>query len=130
MASSTNLFVLEQINNKTIFNTSLIFEEIDRELEEYLLGKSKDTDSTDGFFDFLKGLSYCIQDEFDEIIHEDTDKKQFIKALMRIFAQMLNTKVDTSDKIKRILKTAVETTLKIWQEQNQLSVAIGDCPIG
>ena len=118
MASSTNPFVLEQINNETIFNTSLIFEEIDRELEEYLLGKSKDTDSTDRFFDFLEGLSNCIQDEFDEIIHEDTDKKQFIKALMRIFAQMLNTKVDTSDKIKRILKIAVETTLKIWQEQN------------
>lgn len=36
---------------------------------------------------------------------------------MRVFALLLNTKVDTVDKIKRILKIAIETTLKIWQGQ-------------
>ena len=80
--------------------------------------KSQDADSTDGIFDFLEGLSNCIQDGFDELIGEDTDKKRFIKALTHIFALLLNTKVDTADKIKKILKTAVETTLEMWQEQS------------
>ena len=48
MESSTILFGLEQIDNKKILDTSLISEEINRELEEYLLEKSKDSDSTDG----------------------------------------------------------------------------------
>ena len=116
MASGTNLFSLEQIDDKKILDTSLIFEEINRELEKYLFEKSQDADSTDGVFDFLEGLSNCIQDEFDELIGEDTDKKRFIKALTHIFALLLNTKVDTADKIKKILKTAVETTLEMWQE--------------
>ena len=44
-------------------------------------------------------------------------KNHFIRSLMRVFALLLNTKVDTVDKIKRILKIAIETTLKIWQGQ-------------
>ena len=35
-----------------------------------------------------------------------------------IFALLLNTKVDTADKIKRILKIAIEIMLKTWQGQN------------
>ena len=99
MASPTNLFGLEQIDNNKILDTSLILEEINRELEKYLLEKSEDADSSDGVFEFLEGLSKRIQDEFDELIGEDNDKKRFIKALMRIFALLLNTKVDTADKI-------------------------------
>ena len=108
----------------------LIFEEINREIEKYRLEKSEDSDSADRVFDFLEGLSNRIQDKFYELIGEDTNKKRFIKALTRIFTLLLNTKVDAADKIKKILKIAVETTLKIYQEQNQLSVAKDDCLIG
>ena len=80
--------------------------------------KSENADSTDRVFDFLEGLSKHIQDQFDKIISKDTDKKQFIKALTCMFALLLNTKVDTTDKIKKILKIAIKTTFKIWQEQN------------
>ena len=75
MESSRNLFGLEQIDDKKILDISLTFEEINRELQEYLLEKSEDFDSTDGVFDFLEGLSNRIQDEFDELIGEYTDKK-------------------------------------------------------
>ena len=68
-------------------------------------------------FDFLETLTYRIQEDFDEVIGEDTDKKQFIKALMHIFTPLLNTKVDTVDRFKRILQIAVETALRIWQGQ-------------
>ena len=118
MESSTNLFGLEQIDDKKILDTLLIFEEINREIEKYRLEKSEDSDSADRVFDFLEGLSNRIQDKFYELIGEDTNKKRFIKALARIFTLLLNTKVDTADKIKKILKIAIKTTFKLWQEQN------------
>ena len=41
--------------------------------------------------------------------------KKFIKALSKIFALLLNTNVNSVKKIKRIIKIAIETTLKVWQ---------------
>ena len=114
MASTENLFGFEQIEVNSGVDAKLIFEEINKELEEYLLEKSINTDSADGDFDFLEALSNRVQEDFDELIGEVNDKKQFIKALTGIFALLLNTKVDTADKIKKILEIAVETTLKIW----------------
>ena len=82
--------------------------------------KSINTDSTDGVFDFLEALSARVQEEFEELLDGDIDKKRFVKALTRIFALLLNTKVNIADKIKRILKIAIETTMKIWQGPKQL----------
>ena len=115
MASSTNLFGLEQLEADSSVDPILIFEEINKELEEYLLEKSIDIDSTDGVFDFLETLSN--QENFDELIGEDTDKKRFIRALTHIFMPLLNTTVGTAEIIERTLKIAVETTLKVWQGQ-------------
>ena len=36
--------------------------------------------------------------------------------MLKIYALLLNTRVDTAEKIKRIIKIALETTHKIWQE--------------
>ena len=113
-----NFLGFEQIrvNDKA----DLIFEEINKELEEYLLEKSIDTDWADGVLDFLETLSAKVQKEFYELIEGESDKKWFIKALTHIFVLLLNAKVDTTDKIKQILKIAIETTLRIWQGQKQL----------
>ena len=46
MASSVNLFGFEQIEPNSSANATLIFEEINKELGEYLLEKSIYTDST------------------------------------------------------------------------------------
>ena len=94
MASNSNLFELEQIE---VENTSI------------------DVALSDGVFDFLQNLTSRLQEDLEELIREGTDKKRFVKALTRIFALVLNTKVDTVDKIKRILRITIETTLKIWQ---------------
>ena len=112
MALSKNLFGFEEIDVSSTSDSTLIFEEIRKEVQEYLLEESDDTDSTDGIFDFLSTLSDKIQEEF------DTNKKRFLRALTRIFTLPLNTKVDTPEKIKRILKIAVETTITIWSGQN------------
>ena len=105
MVSTNNLFGFEQIEAYSGADATFILEEIHKELEEYLPEKSINADSAGGL----------PQEDFDELIGEDTDKKRFVKALTRIFAILLKTKVDTADKIKRILKIAVETMLKIWQ---------------
>ena len=58
-----------------MFDATLIFEEINKELEEYLLEKSIKTDLTASVFDFLEGLSDRVQEEFDQLLKGDTDKK-------------------------------------------------------
>ena len=70
-------------------------------------------------FDFLCQLSDSVQEEFDELLAGDSDKKRFVRTLSRIFPLLLNKKVDTAEKIKCIIKIAIETTLKIWQEPKQ-----------
>ena len=77
-----------------------------------------DGDSTDGIFDLLDNLTNSVQEDFDKIIGEDNDKKRFIKSLTCMFPLLLNTKVDTVNKIKRILKIVIETSLKLWSGQN------------
>ena len=97
-------------------DNALILEEITRELKAYLARESGDEDSTGSIFDILPSISDSVQEEFDEVISDYSDKKLFLRALSRIFALLLNTKVDTAEKIKRNLKIAIEMTLKIWQE--------------
>ena len=118
MELTKNLFSFKQIDDSANIDSTLIFEEIRKEVENYLLGESEDTDSTDGVFHFLSTLSQKIQEEFDELLDGNTDKKRFLKALTKMFALLLNRKVDTPEKIKKILKIVVETTIKIWQGQN------------
>ena len=118
MALSKNLFGFEQIDVSSTAGTTLIFEEIRKEVEEYLLEESDDADSTDGIFDFLSTLPDTIQEEFDKLLDGNTNKKCFIRALTRIFALLLNMEAEILEKIKRILKIAIETTIKMRQGQN------------
>ena len=99
MASSKNLFGFKQIEADNRVDATLIFEEINKELEEYLLEKSIVTDSIDGVFDFLEWLNDRKQKNFKELLEGEADKKRFIKALTRIFVPFLNTKVNIVDKI-------------------------------
>ena len=91
----------------------LIFEEISKKLEEFLLRENSNADSTDGVLEFLTEISNQIQEEFDELLGEDTEKKW---SLPKIFALLLNTKVNTAEKIENSI--VLETTVKIWSEQN------------
>ena len=81
--------------------------------------ENNDKDSTDEIFDVLSQISDSAREEFDELLSRDNDKKIFIRALSKIVALLLNTKLDTAEKIKQIIKTAIEMMLKIWQEPRQ-----------
>ena len=98
---------------------ALLLKEINKELEAFLPEENNGNDETNEVFDFLSQLSVSVQEEFDELLAGDSDKKRFVRALSRIFALLLNTKLDTAKKIKRITKVTIETTLKIWQELRQ-----------
>ena len=115
MALSKNLFRFEQIDVGSIADSTLIFQESRKAVEEYLLEESDNADSTDRIFDFLSTLSDKVQEE---LLDGNTDKKRFLRVLKQIFTLLLSTKVDTLEKMKRILKIIVETTIKLWQGQN------------
>lgn len=102
--TSLTLFDMELDDRPVEIDTPAIFDKIERELREHLLELSDEGDSTDRIFDILDNLTNMLQEDFDEISGEKSDKKRFIKSLTHIFALLLNRKVD---KIKRIVKIAV-----------------------
>ena len=100
-----NLFEMEQAvqdkNNETELDLNFLFQEIEQELSDLLLEPKGGEDATDSAFTFIENLTNHQQAEFYETVDAgDSDKKQFLSSLTRIFAILLNTKVH-SDKIKK-----------------------------
>ena len=116
--ASENIFRFPQIEPESNTDNTLIFKENSRELEEFLLRENNNADPTDGVFELLAEILNQAQEEFDELLGEDTDKKQFLKSLSKIFALLLNTKVKTAEKIKKIIKIALETIVKYGQDKS------------
>ena len=118
--SEIELFEMEcsiddQKNNPDI-NSMSLFQEIERTLGENLSEEKSEGDSTDGAFSFIENLTNKLQTEFDETIEKDGGEKQLIRFLTKIFIILLNTKVDSVDKIKK--KITVSAVVKIWSGQN------------
>ena len=104
----------KELNELVEYDGCLILEEITSNLEKYLKEESDDKDTADGILDVITGLSETVTGEFEDLLEGDDDKKRFLKSLSKIFALLLNTKVGTADKIKKIIRLAIETTIKIW----------------
>ena len=62
-------------------NKAILLDEINRELKIFLTKESNDKDATDGDFDLLSTISDTIQEEFEELIGSDSDRKKFVRAL-------------------------------------------------
>ena len=61
MELTKNLFSFKQIDDSTnINNSTLIFEDIRKKVEDHLVDESEDTDPKDRVFDFLSTLSRNI----------------------------------------------------------------------
>ena len=84
METSENLFGCQQIRVGFEIDSTLIFEGIKKEEEEYLLEENDGTDSTDGILDHLTTLFEQVQEEFDKLLDGNSGKKRFIKALTLI----------------------------------------------
>ena len=63
-----------------------------RQLEAYLARETNNKDPTDDIFDLLSSISESVQEELDELISGDSDKKRFLRALSRIFANFSTQK--------------------------------------
>lgn len=90
-----------------------LFQEIEQELSLMLFNNKNEVDSTDGSLDFIENLVNTIQVEFDGILSENNKKKLFIKSLTKIFTILLSVKADSTEKIKQIVKLAINMVLKI-----------------
>lgn len=106
--TSENLFGLHEIETDQIVDKTLLFEAITTELEEYLLRESDDADSTGVVLEVLSSISEQVQEEFNELLREDSCKKRFLKSLSKIFTLLLNTKVTTPKKVKKIIKITLK----------------------
>lgn len=95
-----------------------LFQEIEQELSLMLFNNKNEVDSTDGSLDFIENLVNTIQVEFDGILSENNKKKLFIKSLTKIFTILLSVKADSTEKIKQIVKLAINMVFKIWSGQN------------
>lgn len=111
---SVGLFKIDLDIDQESINAPYIIDTITEQLEGFIL-EEVEAVAEDGLFNIVEEISIRLQENYEELIGEDTDKRHFIKSLTRVFALLLNTKVDTVDKIKKVLRIAVETTLKIWQ---------------
>ena len=115
-----NLFSFPQIDPEPNADNTLIFEEVLSELEEFLLRENDNADSTDDVFEFLAKISNQIQREFlTNCSANIPTKNASLKSLSKIFGLLLNTKVNTAEKIKKLIKIALETTVKIWSGQKK-----------
>ena len=90
-----------------------LFQEIEQELSLMLFNNKNEVDSTDGSLDFIENLVNTIQVEFDGILSENNKKKLFIKSLTKIFTILLSVKADSTEKIKQIVKLAINMVFKI-----------------
>ena len=66
---------LEDEKKETQIDATFLFQELERELGEYLLDQQLEWDSTDGAISFIEDLTNRIQEEFDETIGEDGEEK-------------------------------------------------------
>ena len=95
-------------------NQSILFEEINKELEAFFTKEFNKKDVTDGVLDLLSIISDSFQEEFDRLISGDSNTKRFFRALSKKFALLLNRKINATRKIQRLIKVAIETTTKKW----------------
>ena len=87
---------------------------ITNEIKQLIREENGKSDTTDSAFDVLSEVAESLQEDFEELIEADSNKKIFMKVLSKIFELLLNANVNTIDKSKRTLKIAIEITLKLW----------------
>ena len=115
MSQSEDLFEMDFDNMgdlQSLLSNSL-FQEIEQELSQKLFNNESVSDFTDGPLDFTENLVKNLQAEFDETLGESGNKRLFIRSLTKIFTILLSIKVDSTEKIRQIVKIAIDAVIKI-----------------
>ena len=111
-----DLIVIESELNQEQLPTFL-FEEVEEELTKLLISEAEKLDEeTDGAFDLIAQIVNKIRHQIEE---EDFSEslKNFLFALAKTFTLLLNIKVDTGDKIIKIVQLLNSLIAKKWLEQ-------------
>ena len=89
-----------------------LFEELESELTNIIIveGSQEETD-------VIRNILDKVKIDFEKL-NLNGDLKKFLHTISKIFTPLLNIKVDTSDKILKIVKLANALILKKWSEQN------------
>ena len=93
-----------------------LFEELESELTNMIIVEGSQ-EETDGAFDVIRNILDKVKIDFEKL-NLNGDLKKFLHTISKIFTPLLNIKVDTSDKILKIVKLANALILKKWSEQN------------
>ena len=109
--SEEELF-LKFIASETTDQTRL-FHAISKEIEAFLAEQSKDKGETDGILDFLSTISDPVQNERDDLLSSDSGKKDLLRRCGEYPRYYSTQKSTLPKKIKKIIKIAIEITLKI-----------------
>ena len=93
-----------------------IFEELESELTNIIIVEGSQ-EETDGAFDVIRNILEKVKIDFEKL-PINGDLKKFLHTISKIFTLLLNIKVDSSNKILKIVKLANALILKKWSEQN------------
>ena len=95
-----------------------LFEEVEEELTRILiLDTGNSEEETDGAFNLIRNIVDKIKHDIEKA-RLNGDLKRFLHTLTKIFALLLNIKVNTGDKIFKIVKLLNSLIAKKWSERN------------
>ena len=107
---------IEEIETENSKLLTYLFEELESELTNIIIVEGSQ-EETDGAFDVIRNILDKVKIDFEKL-NLNGDLKKFLHTISKIFTPLLNIKVDTSDKILKIVKLANALILKKWSEQN------------
>ena len=116
---------LALLNEQDLFETEIkeqqeplpisLFQKIEAELSDHILHSGEEGDEIDGAIDFIKNIVENIKSEI-ELLVEDSNERKFLNTLSKIITILLSVKVDSANKILKVVKLIVSTVLKKWSE--------------
>ena len=95
-----------------------LFEEGEEELTRILILDTENSEEeTDGAFDLIRNIAEKIKHDIEKV-SLNGDLKKFLHTLTKIFTLLLNIKVDTGDKIIKIVTLFNSLIAKKWSERS------------
>ena len=92
------------------------FQEVEEELTRILILDTENSEEeADGAFDLIRNIVEKIKHDIEKA-SLNGDLKKFLHTLTKIFTLLLNIKVDTGDKIIKIVKLLNSLIAKKWSE--------------
>ena len=91
-----------------------LFQEIEAEVCDHIL-HTAEGDETDGAIDFIKEIVENTKLEIDSLV-QNNNTKIFLNTLSKIITSLPSVKVDTPEKMIKVVKLIVSSAIKIWSQ--------------